>query len=177
MRALSCSLAFRFFPPKVPLIVLRPFTSMLLYNSVYFTSLLMRNYLFSGFQYERRSSGPTHNDLFFLCFSQLLKSSEGPVLRRRRHLDSSKPYIAAKLDSLPTTFTLGDEKRYHGFYNKPLTSAQEYLCFVLAVLRYEGADTTANYVRHTDTKTHTNWMYLNSMWHVYHQGCGRVFPK
>lgn len=156
MRALSCSLAFRFFPPKVPLIVLRPFTSMLLYNSVYFTSLLMRNYLFSGFQYERRSSGPTHNDLFFLCFSQLLKSSEGPVLRRRRHLDSSKPYIAAKLDSLPTTFTLGDEKRYHGFYNKPLTSAQEYLCFVLAVLRYEGADTTANYVRHTDTKTHTN---------------------
>uniref|UniRef100_A0A4W6F1S3 Receptor-type tyrosine-protein phosphatase F n=1 Tax=Lates calcarifer TaxID=8187 RepID=A0A4W6F1S3_LATCA len=64
----------------------------------------------------------------------------GPVLRRRRHLDSSKPYIAAKLASLPTTFTLGDEKRYNGFYNKPLTSTQEYLCFVLAVLRSEGID-------------------------------------
>ncbi|TKS79507.1 Receptor-type tyrosine-protein phosphatase F [Collichthys lucidus] len=39
--------------------------------------------------------------------AKLFKSSEGPVLRRRRHLDSSKPYIAAKLASLPTTFTLG----------------------------------------------------------------------
>uniref|UniRef100_UPI0037E79603 receptor-type tyrosine-protein phosphatase F isoform X11 n=1 Tax=Semicossyphus pulcher TaxID=241346 RepID=UPI0037E79603 len=77
---------------------------------------------------------------------ELLKSSEGPVLRRRRHLDSSKPYIAAKLASLPATFTLGDEKRYNGFYNKPLTSPQEYMCFVLAVLRYEGTDSTANYM-------------------------------
>ncbi|XP_010744754.2 receptor-type tyrosine-protein phosphatase F isoform X10 [Larimichthys crocea] len=77
---------------------------------------------------------------------ELFKSSEGPVLRRRRHLDSSKPYIAAKLASLPTTFTLGDEKRYNGFYNKPLSSPQEYLCFVLAVLRSEGADSTTNYM-------------------------------
>ncbi|XP_068426479.1 receptor-type tyrosine-protein phosphatase F isoform X6 [Clinocottus analis] len=77
---------------------------------------------------------------------ELLKLSEGPALRRRRHLDSSKPYIAAKLASLPTTFTVGDEKRYTGFYNKPLTSLQEYLCFVLAVLRYEGTDSTANYM-------------------------------
>ncbi|XP_036938987.1 receptor-type tyrosine-protein phosphatase F isoform X17 [Acanthopagrus latus] len=92
-------------------------------------------------QSTRRWKNPDEMEL-----DELLKSSEGPVLRRRRHLDSSKPYIAAKLDSLPTTFTLGDEKRYHGFYNKPLTSAQEYLCFVLAVLRYEGADTTANYM-------------------------------
>lgn len=57
------------------------------------------------------------------------------------------PYIAAKLASLPATFTLGDEKRYNGYYNKPLNSAQEYLCFVLADLRHEGADNTANYVR------------------------------
>uniref|UniRef100_A0AAQ4RIU9 Receptor-type tyrosine-protein phosphatase F n=1 Tax=Gasterosteus aculeatus aculeatus TaxID=481459 RepID=A0AAQ4RIU9_GASAC len=63
----------------------------------------------------------------------LLKSSEGPVLRRRRrHLDSSQPYIAAKLASLPTAFTVGDEKMYNGFINKPLTSSQEYLCFVVA---------------------------------------------
>lgn len=78
---------------------------------------------------------------------QLLRSSEGPVLRRRRHLDPAKPYIAAKLTSLPATFTLGDEKMYNGFYNKPLSSQQEYLCFVLAVLRYEETNNTANYVR------------------------------
>lgn len=68
-------------------------------------------------------------------------------MRRRRHLDSPPPYIAAKLASLPTNFTLGDEKRYNGYYNKPLNGAQEYLCFVLADLRHDGADNTANYVR------------------------------
>lgn len=78
-------------------------------------------------------------------FSQLLKSSEGPVLRRRRHLESSKTYIAAKLNSLPSAFTLGDERTYGGFYNKPL-SQQEYLCFVLAVLQYDGGDSASNYV-------------------------------
>ncbi|KAM7379598.1 hypothetical protein PAMP_005142 [Pampus punctatissimus] len=92
-------------------------------------------------QSTRRWKNPDEMDL-----DELLKSSEGPVLRRRRHLDSSKPYIAAKLASLPPTFTLGDEKDYNGFSNKPLTSQQEYLCFVLAVLRYEGTDGTANYM-------------------------------
>lgn len=38
---------------------------------------------------------------------------------------------------------------YNGFINKPLTSSQEYLCFVVAVLRFEGTDSTANYVRDT----------------------------
>ncbi|XP_069548534.1 receptor-type tyrosine-protein phosphatase F isoform X12 [Brachyistius frenatus] len=92
-------------------------------------------------QSTRRWKNPDEMDL-----DELLKSSEGPVLRRRRHLDSSKSYITAKLASLPTTFTVGDEKMYNGFYNKPLTSPQEYLCFVLAVLRYDGTDTTANYM-------------------------------
>uniref|UniRef100_A0A3B4YIB7 Receptor-type tyrosine-protein phosphatase F n=1 Tax=Seriola lalandi dorsalis TaxID=1841481 RepID=A0A3B4YIB7_SERLL len=93
-------------------------------------------------QSPRQWKNPDEMDL-----DELLKSSEGPVLRRRRHLDSSKPYIAAKLASLPTTFILGDEKRYNGFYNKPLTSPQEYLCFVLAVLRSEGTtDSTTNYM-------------------------------
>ncbi|RVE62112.1 hypothetical protein OJAV_G00177380 [Oryzias javanicus] len=92
-------------------------------------------------QSARRWKNPDEMDL-----EELLRSSEGPVLRRRRHLDPSKPYIAAKLASLPTTFTLGDEKMYHGFYNKPLSSQQEYLCFVLAVLRYEETNNTANYM-------------------------------
>ncbi|KAK5919823.1 hypothetical protein CgunFtcFv8_023686 [Champsocephalus gunnari] len=77
---------------------------------------------------------------------ELLKSSEGPALRRRRHLDSSKPYIAAKLASLPTSFIVGDEKMNNGFYNKPLAGAQKYLFFVLAVLRNEGTDGTSNYM-------------------------------
>uniref|UniRef100_A0A8C5NH59 Receptor-type tyrosine-protein phosphatase F n=1 Tax=Gouania willdenowi TaxID=441366 RepID=A0A8C5NH59_GOUWI len=88
-------------------------------------------------QATRRWNNPDEMDL-----DELLKSSEGPALRRRRHLDSSKPYIAARLASLPTTFTLGDEKEYNGFYNKPLTSQQEYLSFVLAALRSEGTDGT-----------------------------------
>ncbi|XP_029971393.1 receptor-type tyrosine-protein phosphatase F isoform X8 [Salarias fasciatus] len=92
-------------------------------------------------QSTRRWKNPDEMDL-----DELLRSSEGPVLRRRRHLDSSKPYIAAKLASLPTSFTLGDEKSYNGFLNKPLTSQQEYLCFVLAVLRSEGTDSAANYM-------------------------------
>ncbi|XP_077411571.1 receptor-type tyrosine-protein phosphatase F isoform X5 [Vanacampus margaritifer] len=91
-------------------------------------------------QSGRRWKNPDEMDL-----DELLKSSEGPALRRRRHLDSSKPYFAAKLASLPLTFTLGDEKRYNGFYNKPLSSGQEYVCFVLAVLRSEGTDSASNY--------------------------------
>ncbi|XP_078791223.1 receptor-type tyrosine-protein phosphatase F isoform X2 [Oryzias latipes] len=92
-------------------------------------------------QSARRWKNPDDMDL-----EELLRSSEGPVLRRRRHLDPAKPYIAAKLTSLPATFTLGDEKMYNGFYNKPLSSQQEYLCFVLAVLRYEETNNTANYM-------------------------------
>ncbi|XP_041847348.1 receptor-type tyrosine-protein phosphatase F isoform X5 [Melanotaenia boesemani] len=92
-------------------------------------------------QSTRRWKNPDEMDL-----DELLRSSEGPVLRRRRHLDSSKPYIAAKLKSLPTSFTLGDEKQYDGFYNKPLISQQEYLCFVLAVLQDEETDSAANYM-------------------------------
>ncbi|XP_014193670.1 receptor-type tyrosine-protein phosphatase F isoform X5 [Haplochromis burtoni] len=80
---------------------------------------------------------------------ELLKSSRSSVVRHRRHLDSSKPYIAAKLASLPTTFMLGDEKRYDEFFNKPLTSSQQYLCFVLAELQSEGTDSTAQYMTYS----------------------------
>ncbi|XP_026004298.1 receptor-type tyrosine-protein phosphatase F isoform X26 [Astatotilapia calliptera] len=80
---------------------------------------------------------------------ELLKSSRSSVIRHRRHLDSTKPYIAAKLASLPTTFMLGDEKRYDEFFNKPLTSSQQYLCFVLAELQSEGTDSTAQYMTYS----------------------------
>uniref|UniRef100_A0A673K089 Receptor-type tyrosine-protein phosphatase F n=1 Tax=Sinocyclocheilus rhinocerous TaxID=307959 RepID=A0A673K089_9TELE len=62
---------------------------------------------------------------------ELLESSEGALLRRRRHTDTVRPYIAAKLTSLPDTFTLGDEKTYNGFYNRPLPNNQHYQCFVM----------------------------------------------
>lgn len=159
--------AFFFFLLKISLTVMRIESFVRVWCSK-FSSILIIIFFFLLWK-ETRLQSQTHFDsllanlafnIWSRCFPQLLKSSEGPVLRRRRHLDSSKPYIAAKLASLPTTFTLGDEKRYNGFYNKPLTSPQEYLCFVLAVLRYEGADSTANYVRGTDIHMHTDEIKL-----------------
>ncbi|XP_057272582.1 receptor-type tyrosine-protein phosphatase F isoform X11 [Pezoporus wallicus] len=72
---------------------------------------------------------------------QLLEAiSQGSQNRRqRRQADRLKPYIAAQVDVLPETFTLGDEKNYKGFYNKPLSQDLSYRCFVLASL--EDGDT------------------------------------
>ncbi|XP_059914574.1 LOW QUALITY PROTEIN: receptor-type tyrosine-protein phosphatase F-like [Gadus macrocephalus] len=90
---------------------------------------------------SRRWENPDEMDL-----DALLESSDGPVLRRRRRqLDTAKPYITAKLNPLPATFTLGDEKRYNGFLNKPLTGHQQYLCFVLAALREQESDASDKY--------------------------------
>ncbi|CAL8346458.1 unnamed protein product [Merluccius merluccius] len=90
---------------------------------------------------SRRWENPDEMDL-----DELLESSDGPVLRRRRQLDTAKPYIAAKLASLPVSFTLGDEKRYNGFLNKPLQPGhQQYLCFVLAALREQESDASDKY--------------------------------
>ncbi|XP_021105543.1 receptor-type tyrosine-protein phosphatase F isoform X16 [Heterocephalus glaber] len=55
--------------------------------------------------------------------------------RRRRQADQLKPYVAAQMDVLPETFTLGDKKTYQGFYNQPLSSDLSYQCFVLAFLK------------------------------------------
>ncbi|XP_073332299.1 receptor-type tyrosine-protein phosphatase F-like [Pagrus major] len=52
----------------------------------------------------------------------------------RQSQDLLQPYIAAKLDTLPELFTLGDEKKYNDYYNKPLLDQQQYHCFVLADL-------------------------------------------
>ncbi|XP_012987195.2 receptor-type tyrosine-protein phosphatase F isoform X18 [Esox lucius] len=86
-------------------------------------------------QSSRRWENPDEMDL-----DELLESGEGPVLRRRRQVESTRPYIAAKLSSLPTTFTLGDEKRYNGFYNRPLPGQQQYLAFILAALKEQDQD-------------------------------------
>ncbi|XP_060934461.1 protein tyrosine phosphatase receptor type Fa isoform X6 [Limanda limanda] len=68
---------------------------------------------------------------------ELLESSMQKRLtlrKRRQSQDFLQPYITAKLDVLPEIFTLGDEKKYNGYYNKPLPGQQQYRCFVLADL-------------------------------------------
>lgn len=70
-----------------------------------------------------------------LC--QLLEAIEqgGGARRRRRQTERLKPYVAAQVDELPDTFTLGDKKSYRGFYNRPLSPDLSYQCFVLASLK------------------------------------------
>ncbi|XP_068563890.1 protein tyrosine phosphatase receptor type Fa isoform X8 [Cebidichthys violaceus] len=67
---------------------------------------------------------------------ELLEARADSSLQRqkRQSQDILQPYIAAKLDALPEIFTLGDEKKYNGYYNKPLPGQQQYRCFVLADL-------------------------------------------
>uniref|UniRef100_A0A8C7KBT4 Receptor-type tyrosine-protein phosphatase F n=1 Tax=Oncorhynchus kisutch TaxID=8019 RepID=A0A8C7KBT4_ONCKI len=87
----------------------------------------------------RRWENPEDMDL-----DELLEASSDQSLRRRRQTQEFlRPYIAAKMDNLPDTFTLGDEKKYNGFYNKPLPGQQQYLCFVLAALKDHESKTFA----------------------------------
>ncbi|XP_039985705.1 protein tyrosine phosphatase receptor type Fa isoform X4 [Xiphias gladius] len=67
---------------------------------------------------------------------ELLEAGADSSLQRKRRQsqDFLQPYIAAKLDTLPEIFTLGDEKKYNGYYNKPLPGQQQYRCFVMADL-------------------------------------------
>ncbi|XP_041117803.1 receptor-type tyrosine-protein phosphatase delta-like isoform X7 [Polyodon spathula] len=62
---------------------------------------------------------------------QINKTSRSLRLRRQAE---PKSYIAAYFKELPTEFTLGDQKIYGDFENKPLQNGQEYIFFVLAVL-------------------------------------------
>lgn len=71
-------------------------------------------------------------------FCQLLEAIEQggeKQRRRRRQAERLKPYVAAQVDELPETFTLGDKKNYQGFYNRPLSPDLSYQCFVLASLK------------------------------------------
>uniref|UniRef100_A0A8C7VVU7 Receptor-type tyrosine-protein phosphatase F n=1 Tax=Oncorhynchus mykiss TaxID=8022 RepID=A0A8C7VVU7_ONCMY len=74
---------------------------------------------------------------------ELLEASSDQSLKRRQTQEFLRPYIAAKMDALPDTFPLGDEKKYNGFYNKPLPGQQQYLCFVLAALKGHESKTFA----------------------------------
>ncbi|XP_014651917.1 PREDICTED: receptor-type tyrosine-protein phosphatase F isoform X3 [Ceratotherium simum simum] len=72
-----------------------------------------------------------------LELDELLEAIEqgGGERRRRRQAERLKPYVAAQMDMLPETFTLGDKKSYRGFYNRPLSPDLSYQCFVLAALK------------------------------------------
>ncbi|KAM4628738.1 protein tyrosine phosphatase receptor type Fa isoform 2-T2 [Polymixia lowei] len=80
----------------------------------------------------RRWENPENMDI-----DELLETSADTSIHRqkRQSQDFLQPYIAAKLDVLPETFTLGDDKQYNGYYNKPLPGQQQYRCFVLADLK------------------------------------------
>lgn len=81
---------------------------------------------------------------------QLLEAGADSSLQRKRRQsqDPLRPYIAAKLDTLPETFTLGDERKYNGYYNKPLPGQQQYCCFVLADLT--GHESVSDYALYRD---------------------------
>ncbi|XP_075037786.1 receptor-type tyrosine-protein phosphatase F isoform X17 [Mixophyes fleayi] len=70
---------------------------------------------------------------------QILEAINQGSRRQRRQASRNKPYIAARVNSLPESFTLGDNKEYNGFLNKPLNAELSYTCFVLAAL--EDGDT------------------------------------
>ncbi|XP_039666949.1 protein tyrosine phosphatase receptor type Fa isoform X18 [Perca fluviatilis] len=79
----------------------------------------------------RRWENPEDMDIH-----ELLEPGADSSLQRekRQSQDVLQPYIAARLDALPEIFTLGDEKKYNGYYNKPLPGQKQYRCFVLADL-------------------------------------------
>ncbi|XP_040087352.1 receptor-type tyrosine-protein phosphatase F isoform X8 [Oryx dammah] len=66
---------------------------------------------------------------------EAIEQGSGERRRRRRQTERLKPYVAAQVDVLPETFTLGDKKNYQGFYNRPLSPDLSYQCFVLASLK------------------------------------------
>ncbi|XP_071342873.1 protein tyrosine phosphatase receptor type Fa isoform X3 [Trachinotus anak] len=82
---------------------------------------------------------PEDMDIHELLEAGADNSVEG---QRRQSQDLLQPYITAKLDVLPEIFTLGDEMKYNGYYNKPLPGQQHYRCFILADLTGHEAQTT-----------------------------------
>ncbi|XP_032992852.1 receptor-type tyrosine-protein phosphatase S isoform X5 [Lacerta agilis] len=83
-------------------------------------------------QFQNIYHSPEEMDLEELIqISRLQRRS----LRHSRQLDLHKPYIAARFNTLPPYFILGDMKRYDGFENRALEPGQKYVTFVLAVLR------------------------------------------
>ena len=84
---------------------------------------------------ERVLQGPCVTPALCCQLLEAIEQGGGERLRRRRQTERLKPYVAAQVDVLPETFTLGDKKNYQGFYNRPLSPDLSYQCFVLASLK------------------------------------------
>lgn len=85
---------------------------------------------------ERVPQGPTDPHALLWQLLEAIEQGGGERRRRRRRqTERLKPYVAAQVDVLPETFTLGDKKSYRGFYNRPLSPDLSYQCFVLASLK------------------------------------------
>uniref|UniRef100_A0A8D2LR11 Receptor-type tyrosine-protein phosphatase delta n=1 Tax=Varanus komodoensis TaxID=61221 RepID=A0A8D2LR11_VARKO len=84
-------------------------------------------------QFQNPYSSPEEMDLEEVS----ARKEQGSHLRHSRQLDPRKPYIAARFHSLPSSFVLGDMKRYEGLENRALEAGQKYVMFVLAVLRID----------------------------------------
>ncbi|XP_074524005.1 protein tyrosine phosphatase receptor type Fa isoform X2 [Halichoeres trimaculatus] len=87
----------------------------------------------------RKWEYPDHMDI-----GELLESGTNSSLQSvyRQSQNVLQPYITAKLDYLPETFTLGDEKKYNGYYNRLLTGQQLYRFLVLADLTEQDSQRT-----------------------------------
>ncbi|XP_060762516.1 receptor-type tyrosine-protein phosphatase F isoform X1 [Neoarius graeffei] len=87
----------------------------------------------SSLMSSRRSENPDEMELDELL--EVGKVFPARHRRRRSYTEIPRPYIAAKLENLPKMFTLGDEREYNGFYNRPVPSNQQYQCFVMAEMK------------------------------------------
>ncbi|XP_027871967.1 protein tyrosine phosphatase receptor type Db isoform X18 [Xiphophorus couchianus] len=67
---------------------------------------------------------------------EINRTSVSRALRIRRQASQSEPraYVTAHFKTLPLEFTLGDNRNYGDFRNRPLQGGQEYVFFVLALL-------------------------------------------
>nr|DBA28550.1 TPA: hypothetical protein GDO54_008890 [Pyxicephalus adspersus] len=83
-------------------------------------------------QFQNPWGSPEEMDLEQLV--QSITKQHRRSLRYLRHLEYPKPYVAARFQSLPGHFTLGDQKIYDGFENKGLEFGQKYVFFILAML-------------------------------------------
>uniref|UniRef100_A0A672MEZ6 protein-tyrosine-phosphatase n=1 Tax=Sinocyclocheilus grahami TaxID=75366 RepID=A0A672MEZ6_SINGR len=94
----------------------------------------------------------------FSVLYQLLGSNGDSGVRKRRRRqtqDFLRPYIAAKLEFLPETFVLGDEKTYKGFYNKPLPGHNSSLFSMLSFFLYHKMFTVSPYSDPMMVKLHS----------------------
>ena len=75
---------------------------------------------------ERVLQGPCVTPVLCCQLLEAIEQGSGERQRRRRQTERLKPYVAAQVDVLPETFTLGDKKNYQGFYNRPLSLPWKY---------------------------------------------------